>query len=235
MVSYRNEWVKFHLVRGLIWRDVPGFLPEIARTENLGRLLHARLLPITFYREAYQRGLMDLACWLLKNSDTASNERTNPMPGFNWDSLVTPDSSDPSMGPAEHTQVGLREVERFLRHYQLGGNCVPALHRILAVCRAERIESILLAPPMSTAQRALYTPQIEGAFKSLVRQMVQTYGCSFVDCRDWLADSEFRDNHHATVQGCVHFSHRASERVLAPLWQNRSTSPGPGEVWQELH
>jgi hypothetical protein len=225
LVNARNEWIKFYISRGLTWKDVPAFLVEATRTDNLGRLLHARLLPVSFYRDAYQTRLAGLARRAVQDA-LATREPAGqaPVPPIDWLGILRQGLANPNVRTGDLTQTGLHAARRGLRDFHPGGNSVAALERLLGVCRAEGIAVVLLAPPMTAARRDLYTPAIEASFRTFLEGVIQTYGCRFVDCRDWLPDADFFDDHHATPEGCSRFSRRLCEQVLAPMW--RTGQPG---------
>jgi hypothetical protein len=73
---------------------------------------------------------------------------------------------------------------------------------------------------MGSEQRQLYTPEIENVFQQCVAYYQHKYGCGFVDCREYLPDACFHDNHHVLFpQGAVPFSRRLTEEVLVPEWR----------------
>jgi hypothetical protein len=78
---------------------------------------------------------------------------------------------------------------------------------------------VLVAPPVSSAQRALYTPEIEAVFWEYVRQLGKTYQCRFIDYRARLGDDLFSDNHHVLPPGGKTFTRVLTREVLVPCWR----------------
>jgi hypothetical protein len=128
--------------------------------------------------------------------------------------------TDQSAQRHARVEAGLRTLRGWLRNYEVGGLTCEALQRLLQRCRQHDVRVVLAVPPMGSEQRALYTPQIEAAFRDCVDQCCQWYGCAYVDCREYLPDACFHDNHHVLFpQGSVPFSRRLAQEVLTPEWR----------------
>ncbi len=115
-------------------------------------------------------------------------------------------------------QQGAQWVAGWLRNYQIGGKSAECLEGMLDRCRAQGIVPILLETPVAAAHRALYTPEIETAYRGYVRGLCARYGSVFIDARAWCSDDCMRDNHHMTPAGAQVFTERFAREVLLPVW-----------------
>src|SRR5262249_37763530 len=146
-----------------------------------------------------------------------------PQEPVDWNSLLRPPHREvtPELRQRiEHTAAV--QLGRWLRDFRIAGNSPQALERILRLCQQRRIRALLVALPVAGAHREAYTPAIEQVFQEYVSQLQQDYPCTFVDCRDWIGDALFVDNHHLHPQGQTYFSRLFTHQVLAPLWQDQS-------------
>jgi hypothetical protein len=215
-VNHLNDWLKLHVLRQLTWPDVPAYAVEVTRTQHLLRLVQSRLVPLYTHRcelwRAAQRNCG--APWLPASSPAPEAV----LPGYHdirAEALIEQPLQPEQI---EQSTAGLHEIERGLRLYRPGGSSCKALERILTHCRRHSIDVLLLGIPVSSRHRALYTPQIEADFQSYLRQVEQTWGCRYVDCRDQSPDWLFRDNHHSLPLGGEYFSQRFAREVLGPEW-----------------
>ncbi len=119
-----------------------------------------------------------------------------------------------------HLAEGLRTQRDWLENYEVGGLTCESLERLLERCAQHHVRVLLVAPPVTSEQRALYTPQIETLYQDCLQQYHRKYGCRYVDCRDQLPDACFYDNHHVRIpDGSAPFCQRLTQEVLAPEWQ----------------
>ncbi len=122
------------------------------------------------------------------------------------------------------------QLRRWLRHFRIAGNSPQALERTLQLCRQRRIQVVLTAFPVTAAHRRCYPLAIEKAFQQYLERVCSRYACHFVDCRDWLPDGLFVDNHHLELKGQIYFSRLFAYHVLGPLWQGQSASAPTGQA-----
>jgi hypothetical protein len=240
LLAEHNRWVPEYLRRQQRWRDCLGTLPDVWRTGNLGRLVQNRLLPLHVQRyglwceagrlldegwdawaAAYarpvprtpaERGVGIPACQPFENG------RQECLPHTGRQEYLPHDPGPPVRNPA---LVSARPpvIERWLREYRIGGGAEAALERLLDRCRRHGVLTLLVAPPVASGHRGLYTPDIEAAFAGHLRRLATEYGCGFVDCRDWLGDGYFTDHHHLGAEGARCYSARLGREVLGPVWR----------------
>jgi hypothetical protein len=189
-VACRNRWLEVHAARQFTWPDVPHFLLDTCRSNQLHRLLQARLLPLVVHRRQICR-----AAW-----QTLVPEQAPAHKGVVWPRAWSDKSSD------ERSVGGAAFIAQWLEHYQSGGTAAESLERVLRRCHERGISVVLVAPPLHTDQRMLYVPAIEEAFGATMSRLTRTYDCQFVDYRNRLPDSVFFDNHHLVPAGAEQFT-----------------------------
>ena len=135
--------------------------------------------------------------------------------------------TDPTQQRPQRVAAGLRTIRGWLQNYEVGGLTCAALDHLLEQCRRHQVRVVLAVPPVASEQRALYTSDIEGRFQECLRGYCQRYGCRCVDCRAYLPDPCFTDNHHVFIPGgSTPFSRRLANEVIVPEWQARHGSAG---------
>jgi hypothetical protein len=115
---------------------------------------------------------------------------------------------------------GLRTIRYWLGNYHVGGLVCEALERFLQRCEQHRVHVLLVVPPVGSEQRQLYSRAIEVEFQEYLHGLLERHDCACIDCRAYLPDECFSDNHHVRVpEGSVPFSLRLTREVLVPQWQ----------------
>jgi hypothetical protein len=109
--------------------------------------------------------------------------------------------------------VGVARAQQALPRYEIGGCCEAAMERLLRRCREHGIDAILVAAPVGSEHRALYSPEVESAFAAWIERARGRYQCRFWDARAAVPDALFFDNHHCKPAGAAVFSRRLAERV----------------------
>jgi hypothetical protein len=230
-LNYYNEWLGLHVRRQLTWADVPGYLVEACWAGQGVRFLSARLFPLFLHR---QQVLEEVWSAIHRGSPPVASAPASAAPEsvpVNWDELLQPPQRE--MTPA--LRASIESIRDFLpRHwlydFHIRGNNPAALGRILTECRRHGIGVLLLAPPLTEAHRQCYGPAIESAFQEYLAGVQAAHGCRFVDCRAWLPDPLFVDNHHLDADGALYFSRLLTHRVLVALM---ASGGGPGPEGRE--
>jgi hypothetical protein len=119
----------------------------------------------------------------------------------------------------QRTMEGLPRFRNWLQDYEVGGIASLALERVLQRCQANGIRVLLVAPPVSAAHRALYTPEIEAAFRAELARLTADFPCPFLDYRDRIPDEYFYDNHHLLNAGAALFTQELTQEVILPAWR----------------
>jgi hypothetical protein len=218
-LSYPAHWLMDHVTRIYTLRDVLGNLGEIAARGRLGDVAQRRLLPASVYRR-------ELLTWLpgrpppyldANLPEVRRGARGLPRRG----PLGVPVSTAPPE-PTPKTVSGLRRVEKWLRDSRIGGSESRALAATLERCRRAGVRTVLVGVPVTSFQRALYTPEVEGRFQAFLLELaLEGAQPSFVDYRARVPDALFEDNHHLNEEGGRYFGEILGREVIAPRWQRR--------------
>ncbi len=120
-------------------------------------------------------------------------------------------------------EVARRDYGPALKSFQLQEWLTRPVADLVAFCRREQIELVLMLSPESSLFRSWYAPgsetQIQAFFAGLKRQ----HGVATVDCRHWLPDEAFYDGHHVLERGADTFTRRLEQEVLRPLVREGSS------------
>ena len=213
VVELTPEWLRrpvpflnAQLVRAFDWDDVWHWLPELA-AETRGTLVRARLFPVYHYR------LELLGWWVGRPPPYLAAPRAGLAPA----KRRAPD--DPAAGAPRWA--------RRLAHYSVSERAEATLARLLASCRAAGVECVLLLPPASSAQRALYGARIDDAWEGALLRAADGRALAVVDHRERLPDAEFRDSSHANRAGRERYSRIVSDELLAPRYTGSNTNASP--------
>lgn len=211
-LARRNLWLDLHVLRQLTWQDGPRFAADLIRSGHALRYLASRLVPLYVHRDQ----LRHLALMQLGLADQAESKHRTELDAFFTAAVVHSEQSLSADQMRQRSLAGAAYIQRWLRNYRIGGNAKRSFDRLLQRCAADGAGVVLVAVPVSSPHRQLYTPEIEGPFQETIRQALQRYPhFRFFDLRAALADQEFYDNHHTTSAGAVHFSRRLAQELRA--------------------
>jgi hypothetical protein len=196
-------------IRLMRWDDLPRHGLSVARSPQFGRAVAARLVPVYQHREEL---------WKL-----ATGQLGGPLSVPRVPTGINPPAYPPELPdgppPPVSDEVRARTLElagqvrtSWLRSYRVAPLYVETFKDMVRRCREAGCEVVALSPPVSSLQRAAYTPEIEAAYRAVIDEL----GCRHVDCRGWMEDGYFYDSHHLTALGAVHFTRLLTQRVLAP-------------------
>jgi hypothetical protein len=219
-LAQRSLLLREQVLRQMTWADLPSYLPDTCLYTPVMRLLSSRLVPLYFYR--YQ--LRKKAVTLLS---PGTDRCLMPRPAATEDACPPPNLNDlPPPQPPLARVPGTPTVPpptdhltRWLKDYRLSPLISAALERLLARCRAEGTDVLLVGAFTMKGHRELYTPEIEKTYRAYVQHLTTKYGCRFVDLRDRLPDHGFGDSLHASDAGAKHFSGVLAREVLITLWR----------------
>ncbi len=256
MVNRRNRLLGAHVMPPLTRKSASTYLADLVLSRNLRRLFVERLIPVYRYRRSLwgevSRGLAKIS-HKVRSSQSSTRRTALPSRPVSQDGSGEPSygaapahaesaqaarptaeelylNGDPSMDPRRLTNENLPRVRTWLENYRIGGTSSLGLERLLRRCREHGMEVILVAPPVAGCQRALYTPAVENVFVPYMHQLEQAYQCRFVDCRDWVPDELFYDNHHLRPPGQSLFSRQLTRDVLVPRWSEKGSQDRAGRT-----
>ena len=221
LLMRNNVYFEFVITRQLTETDLPKYMREILLSHtSISRLLSSRLIP--FFRHRHE-----LLKWAAETARYRSELETLQIDGsqsagrygnsFQGDR----DRSERSTVPmAERISTGTHRFESHLRNYQIAGGTSAAFESTVAMLQARGCFIVLLEPPLPSAQRALFTTEIQRQFNAFLQRLQNVYGCEFVDYSDRLPDTLFVDNHHAGNAGSLAFTELLAREIVIPMWRN---------------
>jgi hypothetical protein len=226
LLGRNNPFFSFVITRHLTAAALPGYFSDIVLSHTaISRLLSSRLTP--FFRH---RG--ELLAYAGEVEGQGDAERTLPADpseaagGGNSFQYVRDKGERSPIPPAERMRIAARRFQPYLRHYQLTGATSAAFERTLAMLHARGCAVVLLQPPLSSVQRALFTVEMREAFDAFVQRLRRAYGCEFVDYSQRFADTSFVDSYHASNVGSLRFTELLANEVVAPAWRKLLNQPG---------
>jgi hypothetical protein len=220
-----NDWVGIHARRQLCWHDTPRYFVEVCRSMQLARWLGERVNPIFYHREelwseldeALQKPAVNPPGGVANRAQAGPSESGPPA----WNELLRPPDLPVTEELRNVSRSGFALLPRWLRQFRIPGSKADALERVLARCRDQRIDVLLIETPVSLGHRQSYSPEINAQFRAYIDRLTKNYGCRFVDYRDRVPDNLFVDNHHLGPEGGLYFSRLLTHEVLAPYWLKR--------------
>jgi hypothetical protein len=212
-LSADNTWLQYHVERHLRWDHAPRFCEDLWRTGQGGKWLEERLLPWYVHRKGYWNAWGDLALRIHR----PRHQRSKPLAAADqrreWErALDLTDRTRVTMGDAR-TEAVIDSFRPSFSPYRPGGGTLRALERILARCKRDQIEVVLIAPPLRRDHRNLYTPEVETSFQACLKR-VTTDHIAFWDARQIVPDHHFLDNQHADWDGAMTFTSQLSDAPM---------------------
>src|SRR6185503_6722082 len=181
-------WVAEHAIRFFTWRDVVAWAPEILSGDRASRVAAARFAPIHMYRR-------EVLTWIVGNEppylrvlrpghSSPPASRAKPVvvteearPLATPPTVQPPAAAEPpARGPSVWTVAGLGQTRKWLRRYRPDGGAARSLEHVLSRCHYLGIRVVLVGVPVTSSVRALYTPEIERAFRDQVERVTRRYG-----------------------------------------------------------
>ena len=215
LIELAPEWLRrpvpflnAQLVRAFDWSDVLHWLPEIV-DERVAVLARARLFPVYHYR------LELLSWWTGRAPPYLAAPRATPAPAKRRR------RDDPAAGASRWA--------RRLGRFETSARAEAVLGRILEICRAAGIECVLIVPPASAAQRAIYAGALDEAFRAALARAGTSDGSApaLVDERARLSEGDFRDSSHANHAGRERYSRIVALEEIAPSYSGTNTNAPP--------
>jgi hypothetical protein len=231
-----NYWYTLHTPRQLRWEDLGEHGIDLTLSWQPFRFLSARLFGLYTHRAAVRSALLGCTGLGLGDEEAIPAAAVPPAPPWaaliDWDQLLQ--APQVEMTPQLAAVLAMGHGPQIqLRHYHFGGANVRALERLLLLCQEQDIEVQLFASPITRGYCAKYPVEVEADFQRHLAALQKRFPCRFLDCRDWLGDPLFMDDHHQNAVGALYFSRLLTHRVLIP-WHLRhsSTPPASGTLSQ---
>ncbi|HBZ70037.1 MAG TPA: hypothetical protein DEP35_09995 [Deltaproteobacteria bacterium] len=224
LVGRPPHLVTAQLERLFRWRDVVYWLPELFEAD-WSALLTARLIPAYHYRR-------ELLGWLVGRPPPylfvpRPELPAGPAPGAQVAGSASKglptgtgaaDSHPTASETPDDPTHGVDRWARWLRRFRISQRCADVLERVLARCQQEQITCILVEPPVASGHRALYGTDVVIPYDSLLERFGRDYGAAYLDFRDRLPDTSFRDDSHVNRTGALRFSALLASALIEPLW-----------------
>ncbi len=198
------ETAPYSLLRVNGWYDMPSHSParmlqhsraraELIHSDNPGRFVLARFLPLYVHRYAVIKKLCVPAPAVQAEPLGPPNEMTEEQ----MDRLLDP-KAPVSAKQALIASVGAESMVRPYRDYEVGGNSIRALERILDGCARQGTRVLLVGTPLSASTATLLTAEIDDKYHGYLKGLESRSSASpFVECRSSvLPDSLMADHHH---------------------------------------
>lgn len=213
-LAERNAWIDQHALRQLTWHDLPDFAGEMVRYGHTLRCLSARLVPLWTHRDQLRHRAWLAVAGMLDHQAVARLHASAPVGPGRLVDLERDAQLRRLSDAAARTQAGLPNIIRWLRDYRVGGQAARRFERLLTQATADGVRTVVIAVPLSSPHRALYTPPIEAAFQQYLHATLARFPqVEFHDDRARLPDHEFLDNHHASPTGGRQISRLWGERL----------------------
>lgn len=241
-LTQTNQWLTEHARRQVTLDVLPSYFLELAREDQLRRVVSAHLWPLSVHRQALQNEMGRIVTgganqsvndirlmWELNGKDLPEPlghfpHHHNHLVVEKLQSWTHPPSQNPA--EAENTAAnanlilqGIVPVRNWLENYETGGINKQSLEEILSLCQNYDIYPILVCTPLAKAHRDLYTDTIEAKFQACLDDIALRYPFTFVDYRDLLTDAHMIDNHHLAIAGAGIFTDRITQAFLVPTFQ----------------
>lgn len=114
----------------------------------------------------------------------------------------------------ELTKMAADQYDGALSRFEPGSAQRKLLDELLARCRQESIQAVLVLMPEGTSFERLYGPQSEPALKQLLAELSRKHDVAVIDARRWVADEFFSDGHHLLPDGATAFTDRFAREAL---------------------
>jgi hypothetical protein len=111
-----------------------------------------------------------------------------------------------------------------LQNFRISTMQDRALHDLLALCRQEKIPTLLYLMPEGAIFRSWYSPATTACVYDYLTRLSCECGVPIVDTRLWMEEKYFGDSHHLYRKGASLFTQRFGREVLARLVQGKEES-----------
>jgi len=198
-VNQFAPWMKFHILRQFSRLQTIETIPDSLRSGAMDRVLTSLFFPLF-------RHNLQLTGW--GSSALAQWVTGKPVPGLE---RVFPDPA------RQRGQSNETDYFKWFKQYQIRGVLPRQLNHLLARCRENNIQPILIGIPVSSRHRRFYTPAVEAEYLKFMQLMEHRHGVVFIDLAGAFEDEYFADHHHLNARGNARFSDRLGREVARVL------------------
>ena len=109
-----------------------------------------------------------------------------------------------------------KEYAEPLKSYRISEKADKTMHELLDLCRREKIQAMLLMMPEGTEFKTWYPSSARESIGCYVAKLGHEFDIPVNDCRDWMNDAAFWDNHHLLPSGATEFTRRFVHELYLP-------------------
>jgi hypothetical protein len=221
LLSRDNPYFKYVITRDLVAADLPKYIDEILLSGlATSRLLSSRLTPFFVHRTQLVNWAVEtVGKKFAKEEPRRAATAPAAVEGLSFQSQRD-DAEKSSVPLVDRIERGTRRFRSRLQHYDIASRTSEAFEATVALLHARGCAIVLVQPPLTSAQRALFTTEVRRPFGDFLQRLKGSYGCEFVDFSDRLPDTLFTDNQHGNNAGSIAFTELLAREVIAPAWRN---------------
>ncbi len=161
----------------------------------------------------HQAELRDLLSPALGQS--SKDSEIHAVDSLGWQACPTP-----TQGVAAMTDLAHRQYDKRFADFEMSLEQLHRLEQILLDCQRQNIKAALLLTPEGSEFRRLYSPAMTAAIDQMLRDLEKQFDVPIMDCRTWMPDEAFFDQHHLLSAGATQFSERLGREALQPMLKN---------------
>lgn len=212
-----NPMFALHVRRQITWLDMPRYWRDVWRSDELHKLLNARIFPLCVHRRELCAHVSEVIDRLLRRSAQSASARP-VIPNVKEVGGMVPWDVVLKMASARHgaSELGPPAWPDRFRGYTPTGATALALERLLDRCRGRNIRVVLIGAPNSSCFRQNFTPEVKAAYREYLNRLTKTYDCRYFDYSERVPDQLFQDPVHLSPVGSMFFTRRLTDEVLSP-------------------
>jgi hypothetical protein len=201
-----DEWCSF--VHNITWEDVPTVSRYHPYRRFAGSFARNHFLVPWFRHRA------DLQEYYLHESfDRQNNPYDLNKHGCAFFACdIVPEDKRKEWTETAHRLMGPALTDQFKVTPESAG----AYRELIALCRKEGIELMLLLTPEGNTYRTWYNPAVEIRLQAFLKELTDEFQVPICDARPWFDDSFFADSHHLTQTGRREFTLKVERDILRP-------------------
>jgi hypothetical protein len=112
---------------------------------------------------------------------------------------------------------GIRGTGEYYSAYEINEDLHAVLCELLALCRREKIEVVMVRPPESSPLRAGFSAALNERFERWFARLRAETGAALINARDWVDDENFADGTHLNPDGARDYSRKLEPELLKRL------------------
>jgi hypothetical protein len=221
-INHRDSWLENHALRQFNWRDCVAAAPSLVGRGRIMGLVRGRLLPVFLHRHHIRKQGNELLFGSTSSPPAAvarlvEDLEAEPAPPAATEAFVA------------GTAAAAGAVAKMCRDFAPTGYTAERLEQVLARCRAENIEVVLLMPPLTVGHRAGYEGATNERLGEYLAELCARFDADCIDLRARLDDRYFADSNHVNAAGSRAVARLLVDEIVVPrLLGNSPPLPGYG-------